>query len=259
VSQSAHVSAALYWAVASTTEQHFTTKRSLCVRTQKSFGTSRFCPVVKSRILLTMTLNLRLWFSIASIGLLSGCATPASKTEPAPGGWGRFSGPVRAEWHGDRKMRLLDDVKYVEPDGKEWLAPKGSIIDGASIPRGFWSLVGGPFEGGYRDASVIHDVACDRRDAKWEDVHSMFYRAMRASGVGRKKAKILFTAVWHYGPRWSAPPTGLIAVLSPKPAASSPEPPTKNEVRAVQKWVAKEDPGPKEISLAPEVPGTLAN
>ena len=80
--------------------------------------------------------------------------------------------------------------------------PAGSVVDGASIPQVFWSLVGGPFEGEYRNASVVHDVACDRKSEPWEAVHLMFYNACRCGGVGEKKAKLLYWAVYLGGPRW---------------------------------------------------------
>src|SRR5229473_500744 len=72
----------------------------------------------------------------------------------------------------------------------------------ASIPRAFWSVIGGPLEGQYRNASVFHDVACDQKSQPWKTVHRMFYNAMRWSGVYEIKAKIMYYAVYNFGPRW---------------------------------------------------------
>ena len=119
--------------------------------------------------------------------------------------FGKFIGPVQTEWLGNgegRKMKLLADFKYVDPTNSEWLAPKDAVIDGASIPKAFWSFIGGPFEDLYRDASVIHDVACDDKSRPWELVHENFYLGMRCSGVGLVKAKIMYAAVYYFGPRW---------------------------------------------------------
>jgi Protein of unknown function (DUF1353) len=55
----------------------------------------------------------------------------------------------------------------------------------------------------YRNASVVHDVACDTRDHPWQDVHRMFYEACRAGGVGEQKAKLVYAAVYHFGPKWA--------------------------------------------------------
>jgi Protein of unknown function (DUF1353) len=41
--------------------------------------------------------------------------------------------------------------------------PAGAIVGGASIPQVFWSIIGGPFEDKYREASVIHDYYCEQK------------------------------------------------------------------------------------------------
>jgi hypothetical protein len=101
-----------------------------------------------------------------------------------------------------RDMKLLEDLTYVDPSGGKWTARKGFETDGASIPQVFWSFVGGPFDGAYRNAAVIHDWYCDKKDMRWQDVHRVFYYASRAAGVGEIKAKILYAAVMFGGPRW---------------------------------------------------------
>jgi hypothetical protein len=121
-------------------------------------------------------------------------------TDPA---FGRFHGDVVTKWiTDDLEMELVKDFHYVDPQGKEWKAPTGSVINGASIPSMFWSVIGGPFEGRFRKASVLHDAACDVQSEKWEDVHRMFYDACRCSRVGIGKAQTMYWAVYHFGPRW---------------------------------------------------------
>jgi hypothetical protein len=121
-----------------------------------------------------------------------------------PGPFGHFVGTVKTEWiEPDRKMRLLDDFSYVDSRGTVWAAPKGSVVDGASIPQVLWSVVGSPYTGEYRNASVVHDVACVKRDKPWQDVHRMFYEACRAGGVGDQTAKLMYSAVYHFGPKWA--------------------------------------------------------
>jgi len=131
-------------------------------------------------------------FRFGSLLILAfaGCAAPGSHSGPPPGGWGKYVGPIRVQWEPGRKMRLLEDTHYIAPNGVDWVGPKGWEIDGASIPQAFWCTVGGPYEDLYRDASVFHDVACDQRKARWQDVHLMFYTAMRCSGVDDEKAKV---------------------------------------------------------------------
>ncbi len=123
--------------------------------------------------------------------------------------FGVYVGRVVAEWDTDgRHMILRKPFAYVDPFGVRWEAPEGSRVDGASIPQIAWSFIGAPFEGKYRDASVLHDVACVERKRPWWDVHDMFYTGMLASGVDPVKAKIMYSAVYHFGPRWRVPSHG---------------------------------------------------
>jgi hypothetical protein len=126
--------------------------------------------------------------------------------------FGTFVGDVITRWLPDgRGMELLENFLYVDPRRTNWVAPKGSVIDGASIPQWAWSIIGGPYDQKYRNASVIHDVACQQKVRRWEDVHEAFYNAMRASGVGSLRARLMYAAVYHFGPRWPL----MISVVVP--------------------------------------------
>ena len=113
---------------------------------------------------------------------------------------GSFSGNPRTEWLSDdagpdRNMSLLADFAYTDPDGKIWAAPKGSVINGASIPQPLWSTVGSPYTDDYRRASVVHDVACDTPSVPRKAADVMFYYACLAGGCGADQAKILYAGV----------------------------------------------------------------
>ncbi|WP_334503515.1 DUF1353 domain-containing protein [Bradyrhizobium sp. AZCC 1678] len=104
--------------------------------------------------------------------------------------------------HDGRTAMLLAPFAYVDPQGKEWVTPAGWKVDGASIPWPLWSLIGSPWTGKYREASVIHDYLCDTRKESWTSVHWTFYTAMLANGVNEIQAKLMYVAVYRFGPRW---------------------------------------------------------
>lgn len=117
---------------------------------------------------------------------------------------GRYTGELILKPLKDgRRMETVLDFGFLEADGLHWPVPRSTIVDGASIPQALWSLIGGPFEGKYRDASVVHDYYCSVRSADWQSVHLMFYRAMLVSGVAALRAKVMYAAVYFGGPRWS--------------------------------------------------------
>lgn len=134
-----------------------------------------------------------------------------------------FQGEVETRWlrHGgpDRKMQLLADFAYIDRSGYAWLAVKGDTVDGASIPDELWSrLVGTPFVGDYRRATVVHDVACQRQIKTSREAHRMFYQALLEDGVAKERALLMYTAVRLFGPKWDA--SGLHRGLAPEEAAA---------------------------------------
>ena len=176
--------------------------------------------------------------------------------------YGKFVGDVEAKWLAEngesRLMELLKEFSYIDPTGKKWTTPKGWKVDGASIPRGLWTIVGSPFTGNYRRASVIHDYYCDRKDEPWEDVHKMFYWASRADGVSELGAKILYAGVYAGGPRWKvvhysthsssmsmagvAAPTADYVKVIPWQAFIQDE-----KMKEIQQWIERENPSLEEI------------
>jgi Protein of unknown function (DUF1353) len=194
-------------------------------------------------------------FPVLILLCLTACrTTPRPTATTSAASYGSCSDPVDVRLDPDgRRVHLLVDVSYVDPAGIHWLAPKGSIVDGASIPQPFWSIIGGPWEGKYRFASILHDVACDEKKRPWDQSATMFYNAMRCSGVNDLKAKTMYYAVYEFGPHWPAP--GVMGALSdafgsgPRKtvAARPPKRASKEDVRRIQAFVKSKNPTLKEI------------
>jgi Protein of unknown function (DUF1353) len=163
--------------------------------------------------------------------------------------WGYYSGQVEARWENDgRTMTLLNELRYNDPDGALWVAPAGSVVDGASIPRVLWSLMGGPFEGKYRNASVLHDVAYDQKTRSWKQCDRMFYNAMRCSGVGATEAKTMYYALYRHGRHWKRLhiPTGE----TPEENATVPRAlpvDEQEDLAATRNWIENAKPSLAEI------------
>jgi len=116
----------------------------------------------------------------------------------------KFSGPIKAEWiDGEpRKMRILENVSYIDPKGVAWWAMVGDVVDGSSIPRLLWAFEGSPFVGLHRVPSVFHDVACQKKNRPCRKVHQMYDDAMKDCGVPAFSRKKKAFAVKSWGPRW---------------------------------------------------------
>lgn len=111
-----------------------------------------------------------------------------------------FSGRFHFAWESSpnythRNMRLLRSVSFKSKTGKIWRVPRGAVINGASIPRVFWTPVGSPYVGRYRRASVIHDYYCAIGTEPQRDVHRIFWEAMLFDKLNPSKARVMYLAV----------------------------------------------------------------
>jgi hypothetical protein len=145
-----------------------------------------------------------------------------------------YAGRVMAEWLDDgRRMRLLDDFAYFDDRGLRWNAPKGSMIEAATVPRMAWTAVSArPFDARYRNASIIHDVACVEKRRPWQLVHEAFYGAMLTSEVPKYAALLLYGAAYHFGPRWVINDVEGWMKADPRvtePGLGEPQPPATEE------------------------------
>src|ERR1041384_6606314 len=94
---------------------------------------------------------IQLFALITRVTTLAGCAShpKADRVSVAeqPGlrgtKWGYYTGEPVTKWNSDgRTMTLLTELRYTDPQGEVWVAPIGSVVDGASIPRYLWSIMG---------------------------------------------------------------------------------------------------------------------
>ncbi len=116
---------------------------------------------------------------------------------------------------GHTEFELVESYTYVADNGTDYTVPIGSIVNGASIPKQVWSVVGGPWSGKYRNASVFHDYMTENQLLDSDTVHELFYEAMRSSGVGRVQALTMYYAVAAFGPTWDKA-SGIELTLNPE-------------------------------------------
>lgn len=170
---------------------------------------------------------------------------------------GRFLSEPHTVWLPDgRNMRLTEDFVFIDSRGQPWLAEKDTIVNGASIPRILWSIIGPPFTGKYRNASIVHDAECEKMRVPSADVHRMFYDACLAGGSSKAEAKMLYWAVANHGPQWhqveeelkTASPDGQATpttILVPK--ATRPKPLSQDDLDWAMEYFSKHDPAVETI------------
>src|SRR5436853_7431115 len=198
----------------------------------------------------------RLFGSLVMIAALIGCASDKKPAwvrfaQKQPNKWGHYSGYVEARWENDgRSMTLLSELRYTDPQGKILIAPAGSQVDGASIPRSLWSLMGGPFEGKYRNASVLHDVSYDQKTRPWQECDEMFYNAMRCSGVGAVDAGMMYYGLRKFGHHWKHPKAEPVKVGEEIVARA--EAVNQGDINATRNWIRDSGPSLQQIEQRAE-------
>jgi hypothetical protein len=167
--------------------------------------------------------------------------------------WGYYSGFPETRWDPDgRSMTLLNELRYTDPKGNVWIAPAGSQVDGASIPKSLWSIMGGPFEGRYRNGSVLHDVAYDQHNRPWQECDLMFYNAMRCSGVSAVEAGTMYYALYKFGRHWKytikkAKPVKGVTEVAESEQLPRAIPVNSSDVAATREWIQSNGPTVEQI------------
>jgi hypothetical protein len=105
---------------------------------------------------------------------------------------------VKQKW-----CKLREKFAFVDYLGVGWEAAAGLETDGATIPGWAQPFIGPQFAPEFIRAAVIHDHYCRRHVRVWPMTHRVFYDALIASGLERNKAKLMYFAVYGWGPKWA--------------------------------------------------------
>lgn len=182
--------------------------------------------------------------AVASIAVWLCSAAVANQ----PGFSGKVAVEVIDEIEYVHKLRLLEDFSFTDVGGTLWLARKGGILDGETVPRQFHFSEGLPYLAEYRKAAVVHDYFSRIRTEPWRLVHRMLYYASIAEGVAEVQAKMLYATVYAGGWRWE--PRESSCYRSCHNAASSlawrPKA-LQTEIEPLLPWISEHAPNLDEI------------
>ncbi len=91
---------------------------------------------------------------------------------------------------------------FFDENGVEWKASTGELTGGAHIPWYFKPIIGYSFQEPYLSAATLHNIYCRNKTRSWRDTDAMFLSAMLVSGVNPVKARLMWSAVYVFGPHW---------------------------------------------------------
>lgn len=107
---------------------------------------------------------------------------------------------MRVELVGKRYARLIEPFVY-ENEKFSILIRDGYIYDGGTIPKFAWSIIGSPFVGGYRRATLVHDILYDTKALPKSEADNLFFDIMLEDNVKKWRAYVMYCAVRFFGGR----------------------------------------------------------
>ena len=97
--------------------------------------------------------------------------------------------------YGNYTFIVLEDYTFTNSvSGVTYTVPKNFITDGASIPRVFWSVFGGPFCPKNLEASIQHDFLISE-GVPGSERDLQFYSVLVKNGTDKWKARIMYLGV----------------------------------------------------------------
>lgn len=178
-------------------------------------------------------------------GFLAGAAAAALGAPSAASAetFGYFEGDFIGRFTRGGVAILAAPLTFVDPSEERWTAPAGAEVNGASIPRPLWSIVGAPLSGDYLRSAIVHDHYCTSMERDWRATHRAFYYGCRADGLSSSFATLLYAGVMRFGPRWT-----LVRGLSGGGGVRRREPRfDQQEFDALRDWIEQESRSPDEI------------
>ena len=101
------------------------------------------------------------------------------------------------------QYRTTSEMIYRQADGRVWITPAGSVVDGRGFPRLFVDLFGPPLSSHFVKTAVAYDYSVKSKHHPWASAQNMVYEAMRIEGATQAEANLTFMLLRATGTRWA--------------------------------------------------------
>jgi hypothetical protein len=101
------------------------------------------------------------------------------------------------------QYRTTSELIYRQKDGRVWVIPEGSLVDGRGFPRLFADIFGSGLNGAFVKSAIAYDFAAKSKHHPWKLAQNMLYEAMQEEGVSLADANLSFMLLRATGTRWA--------------------------------------------------------
>ena len=123
-------------------------------------------------------------------------------------GRGTFEGSVTLNPVGDsfiKQYRLESELIYRQSDGRVWIIPQGSVVDGRGFPRLFLDIFGEGLNSNFLKTAIVYDYAAKSMHLPWEAAQNMVFEGVQVETGSRADANLIFMLLQATGTRWATP------------------------------------------------------
>ncbi|MBT6184242.1 MAG: DUF1353 domain-containing protein [Betaproteobacteria bacterium] len=101
------------------------------------------------------------------------------------------------------QYKTINELIYRQKDGRVWVIPEGSVVDGRGFPRLFVDIFGSGLNADFVKSAIAYDFAAKSKHHSWKLAQIMLHEAMQAEGVPLSDANLAFMLLRATGTRWS--------------------------------------------------------
>ena len=101
------------------------------------------------------------------------------------------------------RYRTTSEFIYRQTNGRVWVVPSESLVDGRGFPRLFIDLFGSPLSSDFVNTAVVYDYSVKSKHHPWVAAQNMAYEAMQVEGLPRSEANLVLMLLRATGTRWA--------------------------------------------------------
>ncbi len=101
------------------------------------------------------------------------------------------------------QYQTRSELIYQQKDGKVWITPAGSVVDGRGFPRLFVDLFGSGLSSHFVKTVISYDYSVKSKHHRWRAAQNMVYEAMQLEGATRAEANVTLMLLRATGTRWA--------------------------------------------------------
>jgi len=101
------------------------------------------------------------------------------------------------------EYKTKNELIYHQSNGRVWIVPAYSVIDGRGFPKLYTDVYGQALESEYIKSAIFYDYAVKSKHHPWRAAQEMLYEGMQLESASRANANVVLMLLRATGTRWA--------------------------------------------------------